>query len=1235
MDEGRLANPRSPADAKLAGELQRLTATPDPLLHELVAIAAGACRAPAAWICFLDDGRPVIKAPVGVTCSNGEPFFAALSIAEPLIIPDLAADSRSALLLSRAGVDPPIASYAAVPILLEDGMQAGVLAIADHVVRRFSADEMTTLARIARQVAGRLDGRREVMSLRNAVSDSRENEEQYRRILRSAEQGIWEITSAGMTTFVNEKLARTLGYTPEEMLGRSVYDFISQDHLEPARGLIESRRSGKRSVHEFPLQRRDGSTVWMLVSAAPAFNADGTIVGAVAMMTDITTRRFASEAMRFTQFAIDHASEAVFLMDASGKILYVNAAACRHLGYSAEELTAFNVMDIDPRLTPEVWVDLFASLQRSGFLRLETLHQGKDGQTRQVEISANYFEFGGAGYSCAFTRDLTEQVRIAREVSRLNRALHAITRLNQKMVRTSDWSDLLDEVCRVIVEVGGYRLAWVGRLEEDGRVVPVARAGVDDGYVDAANVSLQDPVRGSGPMGTSIRTGRPAFIRDTASDPSFRVWRKEALKRGYAACLALPLRTGRGIYGALGIYSSETGAFDQQELELMTELASDVSYGLSSIETANERQRAEQALRESEAQYRGIFEASTDGMIISDFAGRILEVNPAACRIHGYTREEMLNLKIEEIIHPDELSGYDRGRDAVRNGTSINAIARNVRKDGSVFDVDVYATQLLYRGQSAMLGLIRDITERKRAEEGLRTSEERLRRVVETMPIIISAFDEQGAILTWNEECARVTGYSRDEIVGNPKAMQLLYPDPAFLQQRMAEWQEKGDEFRNWEWPVRCKDGSTRYIAWSNVSGRCRIPGWARWGVGIDITERKLAESQREHLEQQLRQSQKMEAIGKLAAGVAHDFNNLLTAILGNAELLRTWTGKAASALPAGVPDALAEIERAVERATGLTQQLLAFSRRQVRHVIVLDPNRIVRDMERMLRRLIGDDIVLTPHLEPDVRLVRADGGQLEQVLLNLVLNARDAMPQGGSIDITTANVAFDEAYASMHMNTRPGEHVLISVRDTGTGMDAEVLEHIFEPFFTTKPVGSGSGLGLATVYGIITQAGGHIEVDSAPGKGSTFRIYLPASDAAETGADAVVSGETPGGSETVLVCEDQDMVRRLACRLLSFRGYKVLEAAGPAEAIEIAARHEGAIQLLVSDVLMPGMNGRDLATRLLQRNRGMRVLLVSGYAADLADEGKPRRFSFLQKPYNQQQLLQRVRQLLDAPPEP
>ncbi len=518
--------------------------------------------------------------------------------------------------------------------------------------------------------------------------------------------------------------------------------------------------------------------------------------------------------------------------------------------------------------------------------------------------------------------------------------------------------------------------------------------------------------------------------------------------------------------------------------------------------------------------------------------------------------------------------------------------------------------------------------ERKRAEETLRAQQRVLRQVIDANPNLIFVKNWDGKFTLVNQAVADLHGSTVDELIGkgdadvNPNREEVehfLRDDRdvmSSLQSKLIPEEPVTDArrgvtrwFQTVKVPLVSADGTSRHVL----------------GVATEITQRKA-------LETQLVQAQKMEAIGRLAGGLAHDFNNLLTAMLGSADLLLEMLGPEHP----GRED-VATVREAALRAAELTRQLLAFSRQQVLTPRVLDLNALVAGVEKILRRLIGEDIALHTTLAPALGAVRADPSQLEQVVMNLAVNARDAMPHGGKLTIETANVELDDAYAHEHPPVTPGRYLLLAVSDTGTGMDAKTKARLFEPFFTTKERGKGTGLGLSTVYGIVKQSGGYIWVYSEPGHGTTFKIYLPRVEGkVETAAPAPAPAPSGsrGGSETVLVVEDHGDVRRLTHKVLESRGYTVLVAANGPEALRVAAQHTGPIQLLVTDVVMPGMSGREVGLLLAPQRPEMRVLYLSGYADEsIVHHGvlEPG-LAFLQKPFTPEGLARKVRDVLDSP---
>jgi PAS domain S-box-containing protein len=619
-------------------------------------------------------------------------------------------------------------------------------------------------------------------------------------------------------------------------------------------------------------------------------------------------------------------------------------------------------------------------------------------------------------------------------------------------------------------------------------------------------------------------------------------------------------------------------------------------------------------LESAEERYRQLFERSLAGVIRATLDGRILECNLACARIFGYANcEELIASAItDRYIHAEDRTAFIALLMREKTLTDFEECLRH--KDGSKVWI-LGSTRLVVPadgGPDVIEKTFVDITKRKNAEETFRKAFD-----ANPEPITIATIPE-GRYLDVNESFLRVTGYSHEEVIGRTSRDLNFWVRPE-ERIKFVEALQNQRSVRDMEISFRTKSGEIRIAMDSaeviEVAGQeCAI------AIFRDITEQKT-------LERQLRQTQKMEAIGQLTGGIAHDFNNLLGVIIGYSEILE-------QRLPPDDPlqkDCL-QINKAGQSAASLTRQLLAFSRQQVLEPKVLDLNAIVLNVEKMLHRLIGEHIDLRTSLDPGLGSVKADQSQIEQVILNLAVNARDAMPQGGRLLIETANVDLDDDYARLHRPQLPGPYVLLSVADTGKGMDAETQAHIFEPFFTTKEVGKGTGLGLSTVYGVVRQSGGHIWVYSEPGQGATFKIYLPRlGRMAQVQPAPGVPGESMRGSETVLLVEDDESLRGLTRSLLEDIGYAVLEAELPEAAIEIATRHGGPIHLLLTDMVMPGMDGRTMAANLALIRPEMKVIYMSGYTGFTHSGLAGSDISLLAKPFTRRTLLRKVQEAIKS----
>jgi PAS domain S-box-containing protein len=625
----------------------------------------------------------------------------------------------------------------------------------------------------------------------------------------------------------------------------------------------------------------------------------------------------------------------------------------------------------------------------------------------------------------------------------------------------------------------------------------------------------------------------------------------------------------------------------------------------------------------------GILEALPNPVFVKDEGRRWVLLNDSYCRLMGFERAELLGKTEHEVFPKTEADAIVARDDAAFSSSGISETEeRFTDKQGGEHVMLVRMTlHVEPDGGRFLLGLITDITERTRAERALEASETRYRRLFEAAKDGILILDAQsGKIVDVNPYLMELTGYSREDFLGLHLWEIGPFKDREDAKASFADLQAR-EYIRYEDLPLQGRDG--REIAVEFISNVYRVGEQDVIQCNIrDITARKQAEKERKELEQQFQQSQKLEGIGRLAGGIAHDFNNLLTVVLSCAETLK----EEASPGSTGQAEIVDDILTAGRRAEELTRQLLAFARKQVIAPVPIDLNSVVRESEKLLRRALGEDVELVTTLPPDLWLARCDAGQIEQVILNLAINARDAMPRGGKLAIDTANVEVDDRFVQRHRFMRVGPHVRLRVVDTGMGMTPEVKAHVFEPFFTTKPPGKGTGLGLATVYGIVKQSGGYIVLESALGHGTSFEVYFPRT----TDVAVVLPVPVPTsrrGTETVLVVEDDPLVRKVTLRSLGAAGYRVIVAHNGREALEIAANEGVAFDLLLTDVIMPGLNGREVAEGLRSTRPGLRVLYMSGYAHDIIskagvlDSG----IEVLRKPFSVARLQERVRAALDA----
>jgi len=1016
----------------------------------------------------------------------------------------------------------------------------------------------------------------------------REAEAKYRNVFEGALEGLYRTTLQGRSLAANPALAKTLGYDSAEELISAISDTTHQLWIHPdERSRCVQLLEDHEIVRGFECQfrRKDGTAVWVSVNLRKVCPDERTAYYE-GFIEDITEQKKAQLAIQQAHEAVARAeahyrlmfnsvSDAVFVHKFGGDglpspFLEVNDNACRLLGHTREELLQMRVVDI---IAPEERFNAPANAKRllaDGHLTWEGLLLATERRRIPVEVNARVFDMDGSPTVISSVRDVSGRKDAEARLQAQNQRF-------QRMIENTD--------------VGYFRMGLDGRWEDVNpawlRMHGFTGREEAIGQYFSAVLNPEDQAKAK-EIGQALMRGESVRSAELS-----RLRRDGTI--GYQTFSANPVLDGDKIVGIEGF-----------------------------IVDISERKRMENALRESEERFAKAFRSGPAMTVLfgpDEEGNRIIDVSEAFEHGTGYRREEVIGRTRSELGLWADPCDIDVYMNQLRtNGRTRNCEFRFRRKNGDIANGLVSSEWIEVGGKRCSISAAIDITEQKKAEEAMRSLATAIEQSAET--IVITDLD--GKIQYCNPAFEKVTGYSKEEASGqNPRVLKSGKHDKAFYEQMWATITQG----KVWSGHLinKKKDGSL-YQEDATISPIRNSSGKLSGFVAIkrDVTERL-------QLEDQLRQAQKLESIGRLAGGVAHDFNNLLTIINGYADVLLADLGRTDPSR-----SSIDEIRKAGERAASLTKQLLAFSRKQIIEPMALDLNTTIRDSERMLQRLISEDIVLTAELDPLLGQVMADAEQVHQVIMNLVVNARDAMPDGGKLDIRTANIDVSEAEASIHEDAKPGRYVMMSVTDVGAGMDEQTRQHIFEPFFTTKAGDKGTGLGLSTVYGIIRQSGGWIDVSSKVGVGTSFKLYFPRIDAGSVEErHEAPRTEVLHGDETILLVEDQDAVRRLTKSILKAYGYQILEAPNADGALGIAEKYSGEIDLLLTDVVLPGMNGRELGERLKKLRPKVKVLFTSGYPSEVIahrgvlDAG----MAYIPKPFSPENLAAKVREVLAQPP--
>ena len=983
---------------------------------------------------------------------------------------------------------------------------------------------------------------------------------------------------------VHKATCELLGYREEELIGNPVHVVLpATEETLNERKLDELIKGDELNNYETYLKTKDGKKIPILFNGSVMKDREGNIDCIVCTARDNTMHGLVEEASRRSEekyrTILEDIEEGYYEVDLTGNFTFFNDSICRIWGYPKEELIGMNNQQYADEEYAKKLYQVFNQVYRTGEpvkgLDLEVIR--KDGIKAFTEVSVSLVR-DSEGKPIGFRG-------VARDTSERKRAEEALKKSEEEAKRLAQENAIMAEIGRIISSTLNIEEVYDPFAEAVKKLIPFDRIVINTINIEKdtiSNVYMAGkevvgrkigeiyPLKGSG-SAEMVRTQSSQLIQteDFSEYKDRFPMLLSTFQSGFRSILDVPLFSKGRIIGGLLLRSLKPYAYTDKDVKLAEGIAHQIAGAIANAKLFSEHEKAEEALKKNETEAKRL---AQENAIMAEI-GRIISSTLNIEEVYERFAEEVLHvIPFDRVsvntINPDRTSITI----AYSFGIEVGPI-----QVGDVLPLDAPFEENIVNRRSSVLIQTEDESELAKGYPNLVPHFRAGLRSMMTVPLV-----------------------SKDQVIGILHIQSLKPNAYTELDLRLAE--RVGNE-----------------IAGAIANAQL-------------FAERKQAEEGKAVLQEQLRQSQKMESIGQLAGGVAHDFNNILTVIHGYSELVINSLGPTDP-----IRDDVKEIKTAAERASALTRQLLAFSRKQMLQPKVIDLNALVTNMVKMLRRMIGEGIQLNTLLANDLASLKADPGQIEQVILNLVVNAKDAMPNGGTLTVETANVELDQDYADLHLNAVPGPYVMLSVSDTGVGMTPEVRERVLEPFFTTKEKGKGTGLGLSTVYGIVKQSGGNIWIYSEPGQGSTFKVYLPRVEEEDDSMlqSSVVANKSQQGSETILLVEDEKMVRSLALTILKRQGYNVLEAENGDKALRIVQeQNANSIHLMLTDVVMPGMNGQELSERLKPQCPGMKVIFMSGYTDEAIVEKhglSAPGIHYLQKPFPPDTLVKRVRSVLDG----
>ena len=1202
----------------------------------------------AAWKGSKGDKPPYDELSLDSQVHDGALLNRALRSKKVVTSHDLQNESMSHYWHNEA-VQRNLHSAAAVPFVF-DGKIVGILTLAAAEVEAFQRSDIHLLEALGDNVAIGLERIKGAESRRNIERALLESEERYRSVFENTTVGLYRTTPDGKVLMANRALLHMLGYEALEELQKrdlSKEGFGPKYSREEFVSRIESE--GQVTGLESGWTRRDGTIIYVRESARAVRDREGKTLYYEGSTEDVTERKLVEQSIM----------EKSFLLDEMSRMANIGAWEFRTddlTGTWTEETARIHGLEFGMETNATMGLSFYEGVDRERIESAvkEAIENGKsydlelelraaDGHRKWVRTIGHPIKEDGKVVKIRGTfQDITEAKQAKDRIRYLTRLYAALSQINQTIVRVKGRRELFASICDLALQFGEFPLAAVGLYDKKFHHIELNEwkgSGIPDRPYSVVDIEL--PQYRDGLLSSAIKEDRVVTSNDVPGLIETKHWKEVLLQYKLNAAAAVPFHIKGEVVGVLTIYAYETDIFMPEIIRLLEEMGLDISFALDAMEVDEESRRNEAALSEERDRIAMVAE-SAPGLIHSfrmrpDGTACMPYASSAIKDIYGYSAEDVANdlSPVFAHFHPDDVGHiFATIAESTRTMTMWHDEFRYIHPvKGEVWIEGRSMPVRENDGSITWHGFIQDVTVRKLAEKAIRESEERFRSIMEQMTDTVFVSGSNGVVIYVSPSCERMFGLSVEEITGRHFTEFIEAGDVERAGNSFRKTQTTGQPTKNLELTLRRKDGTTII---GEIDATPYNNGQVRGSVGVirDITSRKRAEeelreieSKRNELEHQLIQAQKLESLGTLAGGIAHDFNNLLGVIMGYSALL-----KENGLDKESTKRSIESIEKASERGAALVSQLLTFARKTETLFKPVAVNEVIRDTVAFLTETFPRTITIATNLDERIPAVVGDSTQLHQVFMNLFINARDAMPQGGTVLVTSALMGREDA-VSKFPAAADSEYIVVSVTDTGTGMDEKTRRKVFDPFFTTKGPGKGTGLGLAVVYSIVQSHGGFINLESDTGKGSTFEIYLPSAKIESEKESAASSTVYPGGTETILVIEDEEMLRNMMLDVLVPRGYSVLTAEDGEEGLEKFAIHQESINVVITDLGLPKLGGDQVFTRIKSIDPKVKVIIASGFIdpelrSRLSEAGANH---FVQKPYVPSEILSVLRNILDS----